>query len=302
MELRRVAPVLGLCALLAADAVLIAWAFRGTPVEDPASASTDRPSASSSAPSPTAPPAPKPVPVERMVTAVDAAVAWVVQAGSCTAPGTVWVTDDTGATWESREAPGRVLRARPGSAAEGFVTGGDDGCDLRLWNTGDGGRTWSEPKSAADAWSRVPNDAKAVHTPDDVVTRPCGTARVIDLVGVSGERATAMCENGNARATTDRGASWVTAFTLPGALAIGALENGSGVVVRTVDSCRGVVAVPLVAGKPEGKGRCVPGSATSGEVSVSGTPVGWWLLVGERAHTAKGPGGPWTRTRAALEG
>ena len=27
------APVLGLCALLAADAVLIAWAFRGTPTD-----------------------------------------------------------------------------------------------------------------------------------------------------------------------------------------------------------------------------------------------------------------------------
>lgn len=308
MELRRVAPVAGLCALLAADAVLIAWAFRGTPTDDPGAAAGARPLTSASASvspsasaSPTAAPALEPAPVEQMVTAVGPSIAWVVRAGSCGELGTVWVTDDEGASWSSREGPGRVMRARPTSADAAFVTGGDADCELRLWNTGNAGRAWGEPRTAADAWSRVPDDARAVHTPDNTVSRPCGRLRVLDLVALSAQRASVLCENGDVRPTDDRGATWPKAFTTKGALALGVVEGGSGVVVRTVASCRGVVAVPLVGGEPSGDGRCVKGAAEPGEVSVSGAAEGWWLVVGDRVHTADQPDGPWTRTESALE-
>ena len=151
------APVLGLCALLAADAVLIAWAFRGAPVDDPGPAATAAPLSPSASPSSATPAATalKPAPVEQAITVVGPSVAWVTRAGSCKEPGTVWVTDDSGSTWTGQDAPGRVMRARPTSATAGFVTGGDTKCDLRLWSTGNAGRAWDKPKSAADAWSRV---------------------------------------------------------------------------------------------------------------------------------------------------
>lgn len=306
------APAVGLCALLAADAFLIAWAFRGTPPGDlgavgarpPASVSPSvPPSVSPSDPlTPSDAPALKPSPVEKMVTAVGPSIAWVVRAGSCEKPGTVWVTDDSGASWTSQKAPGRVMRARPSSNEAAFVTGGDADCDLRLWNTGNAGRAWSDPKPAADAWSRVPEDAKAVHTPDNTVSRPCGKFRVLDLVTFAAQRASVLCENGDVRTTDDRGVAWPKSFTAKGALALGAVDGGSGVVVRTAESCRGVVAVPLVGGKPEGDGECVRGAAEPGEVSVSGAAEGWWLVVGDQVHTAEGPDGPWTPAESALEG
>lgn len=309
MELRRVAPVVGLCALLAADAVLIVWAFRGMPTDDPDPAAATRPPTSTSAsaspsPSPTGSAAAlKPAPVERIVAAVDSTIAWVARAGACDEPGAVWVTDDEGESWSRRDAPARVLRVRPSSATSGFVTGGDDGCDLRLWNTGNAGRAWSEPSSAAEAWSRVPDDAKAVHTPADDLARPCGSSRrVLDLAAISTQRAQVLCENGDVHTTADAGRSWQKSFTVKGALAIAAVEGDSGVVVRTTSSCRGVVAVPVVSGEPRGDGECVQGTARSGSVSVSGSDGGWWLVVGDRVHRAEDAGGPWSRTGGSLEG
>lgn len=303
------APVVGLCALLVADAVLIVWAFRGTPVDDPGPAASARPLTSSAPPSSASPSsaAPsastlKPAPVEQSIAVVGPSVAWVVRAGSCEEPGTVWVTDDAGSSWTSQDAPGRVMRARPSSASSGFVTGGDAKCELRLWNTANAGRVWSEPLPATEAWSRVPDDSKAVHTPDDQVSRPCGSGRVLDLAALTAQRAMVVCDNGDVRATTNRGQDWPKAFALKGALAIGAVEGGSGVVLRTVSSCRGVVAVPLVGGEPEGEGRCVRGAAQPGQVAVSGIADSWWVVVGDRVHRAEQPAGPWGPTEAPLGG
>jgi len=304
MELRRVAPVLGLCALLAADAVLIAWAFRGAPVDDPGPAATAAPLSPSASPSSATPAATalKPAPVEQAITVVGPSVAWVTRAGSCKEPGTVWVTDDSGSTWTGQDAPGRVMRARPTSATAGFVTGGDTKCDLRLWSTGNAGRAWDKPKSAADAWSRVPDDAKGVHTPDAEVTRPCGSGRVLDLAALTAERAVVVCENGDVRATTDRGADWPMSFSLEGALAVAVVEGGTGVALQTVPSCQGVVAVPLVGGQPDGESRCIRGTAKPGTVAVSGVADSWWVVVGDRVHRAEQPAGPWERTEAPLDG
>ena len=112
MELRRVAPIVGLCALLVADLVLIVIAFRPSLVQAVGLGAADATSASPSA-SPSAPLSPSPsasgsrssaapaagvdpVPVERFVAAVSPTDAWVVEAGSCKGPGTIWVTSDGG--------------------------------------------------------------------------------------------------------------------------------------------------------------------------------------------------------------
>src|SRR4051812_140950 len=138
MELRRVAPVVGLVALLAADLVLIGWAFRpapadgyvaaATPTATSAGTSTQRSSASPR-PSAKATP-PKPVPLEQFISAVGPTVAWVVRGGSCANPHAVWVTDDEGDTWRQNGAPGRVMRLLPDSATQAQAVGGDKTCDM----------------------------------------------------------------------------------------------------------------------------------------------------------------------------
>lgn len=312
MELRRVAPVVGLVALLAADAVLIAWAFRPAPVDDYVPAAV-RPSTSVSGsatgsgeatPTSTATAATVEVaPVEQFITAVGPRVAWVARAGSCANPSGVWVTDDQGSTWTRNPLPARILRLRATSATDAFGTGGKDpGCALRLWTTTDAGAGWGVPGDPKDAWSRMPEDATSVHTPTDQVVQPCGPADVIDLATLDGRRAQVLCADGAVRATSDGGERWPKAFTLDGALALTLVEGGGGAVVRAEQSCAGVKVYPLDSGRPEGDGACVVAPAARGRISISSASGSWWLLVGQRVFTAEDPLGPWNRTRTDAAG
>lgn len=302
------APVLGLCALLAADAVLIGWAFRGTSSVDPAGAAgrtvmSSAPSVSPSAAGSSGAPSKglTAAPLTRFVAPVGADIAWVVDTGTCDAPGTITVTVDGGDSWDREDLPGRAVRARPSGPESGFVTGGDDGCDLRLWSTGDAGAAWGDPASAADAWSRMPGDDRAVHLPNDEVDRPCGADKVLDLTVIDAQHAYVVCQDGAVRATTDGGAEWPERFTVTGALSLGMLEGGAGVVVRTDPTCPGGVrAVAVASERPTGRGRCVKATAAPGQVSVAGTEQAWWLVVGDAVFRSDSTTGPWTRVAEPL--
>jgi hypothetical protein len=311
MELRRVAPVVGLVALLAADAVLIGWAFRPAPADDyvPAATSSTASARPTSAPSSTGTAtekftAPKRVPVEQYITAVGPRIAWVARAGSCANPDGIWVTGDQGDTWKRNALPGRALRLLPESATTALAVGADESakCELRLWQTVDTGEQWGKGASAAKAWTRDPNDPQTVHTSRDVMMRPCGSRSVIDLSVIDGNRATVLCGNGDVRASTDGGQRWPLAFTAKRALAITVAEGGTGIVIQTDPTCKGVVAVPIDSGKPTKGGECVSGPAIDGRISVSNAGNEYWLLVGARAYTAEDPLGPWTRTRRDVGG
>ena len=290
MELRRVAPVVGLVVLLAVDAVLIGWAFRPPPADDyvPTAASTSTGKFT----------LPKAVPVEQYVTAVGPDIAWVANAGSCADPGDVWVTKDKGDSWTRNALPGRVLRLLAESSTDARAVGGDesDKCSLKLWTSSNAGGDWGEPGDAALAWSRDPTDRMAVHTPGDETVRPCGPRTVIDLSVLDGSRATVLCVNGDVYATTDGGGGWRKAYTVKSALALTVAEGGRGVVLKADAKCKGVVALPIVSGKPAKKGECVVAPAPNGQISVSNAVNGWWLLVGPKVFTAEEPTGPWSRT------
>ena len=302
MQLRRVAPVVGLLALLAADAGLIGSALRPSPADVyvPAAAaatSTARPTPSVKATEKFTPPTP--VPVEKYVTAVSPTIAWVALAGSCVNPDVVWVTGDQGATWTRNALPGRVLRLLPDSSKEAQAVGANAGtkCSLKQWATTDSGAEWGKPGDASPAWTRDPNDSQAVHTARNDVVRPCGPRNVIDLTVLDGSRAQVLCANGDVRATTDGGRNWRKSYTAKNALALTVAEGGSGVIVKPASSCRGVVAVPIVSGRPAKEGECVVAPTVDGQISVSNAGNAWWLLVGSELFTAEEPGGPWTRTK-----
>lgn len=304
------APVLGLCALLAADAVLIGWAFRGAPVDDPSVAA--RPGTSSTpsvgpsvAGSSGAPSGLLAVsPVTRFVAPAGPEAAWVVDAGTCTAAGSIAVTVDGGGSWDREDLPGRGMRARPSGQESGFVTGGaGDDCTLRLWSTGDAGASWGDPASAADAWSRVPDDDRAVHRPNDRLVRPCADdVRVVDLSAVAADSAHVVCQDGSVRVTGDGGASWEESRSLSGkgTLAVGMVPGGSGVVVRTTAGCRGVVAVAVAEGAATKQAPCVASSPAPGRVSVAGLDGRWWLVVGDEVFRSTKPAGPWTKVAEPL--
>lgn len=315
MELRRVAPVVGLGAFLLADAALIIWAFRPAPAEGVDAAASPAASVVASAaptvsepsesPSPTdTAPDIKVVPLTRMVSAVGSDVAWVADAGKCDEPGRVLVTTDGGKSWSAGDAPGLVRRVTASSGTEGFVTGGGEGCTYQLWQTSDAGGSWVGPQSGAPWWSRLPEDAGEVNAATGSSVTPCEDgADVIDLVGLEVNTAMALCDGGDVRSTEDAGVTWTTTFTVDGALALGLSPDGSaGVVVHTAEGCPGVVATAVSDGEPGEDGECVESSPKKGEVAVSGSSSDdWWLVSGDEVFTAGASEGPWEKVKGELD-
>lgn len=317
MELRRVAPVVGLVALLAVDAVLIAWAFRPTPADTYAAAvtsstgtgagadgTTSTPTGTSTRPG--KPAVVKPAPLEQYIAAVGPDIAWVARAGNCTNTGELWVTADQGVSWTRSSLPGRVMRVKPASATEAFATGGDtkDCATLVRWDTSNAGAAWSRPADPTAAWSRMPESTKSIRTSRDKVVQPCGTRDVIDLTALDAQRAWVLCANGEVRGTTDGGQQWPPSFADPvkNALALAMAEGGKGVVATTDAQCEGVLVLPVISGKLTTEGACVEGPVTAKRVSVATSGDSWWLLNGARVYWSDDPGGPWTKTRIDAAG
>ena len=308
MELRRVAPVVGLAVLLVADAVLIGWAFRPAPADDyvpAATSATASPTGTGRTPKPassTKVAPPKAAPLEEFIAAVGPRTAWVVRSGGCSDPGKVWVTDDGGDSWAAQSLPGRLMRVRPGSATSAFGVGGDKDCALKQWTTADGGRGWVPGEPPTGTWSRMPDDSAEIHTASDEVERPCGARAVIDLAPIDAKRAQLLCANGDWLATTDGGARWGRVEKVKGGLALTMAEGGTGLLAMADEKCAGVVMVPVEGGERAGEGECVKTATADGQVSVSNASATWWLLAKDRVFVAEDPTGPWLPTRMDAAG
>ena len=118
--------------------------------------------------------------------------------------------------------------------------------------------------------------------PGAAPVRPCpGRAPVLDLAAVDPSNATALCQDGTLRRTTDGGAGWSTIATRAGGAALALSSPAKGVVAWLDATCDGVVVGALADGKLSA-GSCVKGvKATPGEVAVGIAPSGVWLAAGD---------------------
>jgi len=303
MDGRKAISITGLIGLLLLDAALVAWALWPTPLPSaaptPSMPVTSETQGSEVEPttSPTASPTGdwEPVPLARMVAATSASIAWLADVGACGDTGRIHVTVTGGEKWATAEAPGSVLRIRPTDGSTGFVVGGDADCEPHVWYTGDRGETWSPPQSAGNAWGRDPDEAQLVLRPGGAPVQPCGPGAVLDLVGLSGGAATALCGDGRVTVTTDRGETWANSVTAPGALALSFTEVGEGVVVARTDGCIGVTVSAVSAGEL-GAPTCVDEVApVAGQVAISMAPRAVWLVVGSDVLRATGLTGPFSK-------
>lgn len=289
MDVRRSLPTLGLVALLLLDLVLVVWAVWPKELpRSPSAATSSVPSASPSpSPSPTPTAAVRAVPLTRLVAGVDAEVAWLADAGSCTDPGRIHITSDGGAEFASVDAPGSVTRVRASDARTGFVVGGDEDCRTALWDTGAAGEEWTPPRAAEDAWGRDPDDRTRVHRPAGEPVAPCrGSASVLDLAGLRDGVASAACSDGTLRTTTDGGSAWSTTFTRKGLFALSLTAPGRGAMAFAADGCAGVGVARISEGQA-GAVQCVTGvTPRAGQVSVSVVADATWLVVGDRVLRA----------------
>lgn len=293
MQSRKSFALVGLLALLVLDIVLIAWALwpsaphTNASSPTPLATSTPEPSDDGSGPtSPTEVPAGPPVPLTRLIAAVTPDIAWVADAGACGRPGSVHVTTSRGEEWTAQETPGSVTRLRTTDGISGFVVGGDQDCAARVWYTGDAGETWSAPQSAAEAWGRDPGSARQIIRPGGEPVEPCEAGDVVDLVGLSGGTAFALCADGTLRTTTDRGASWSTTDSRDGLLAISFAAPGEGAAVGLDNECTGVAVTPVTGGRLM-QSTCVDqASYAPGHVAISVTDGGVWLVASDSVWRA----------------
>jgi hypothetical protein len=305
MDLRRSLPVIGLMLLLVLDLVLVVWALWPSPRAASAlpqvTVTASVPPSSSGRPSSgvtegSKPDAYAPRPLTRLVVPVGKDAVWTADVGTCAEPGTIHVSDDRGETWSTHTAEGSVTRLRPDGASSAFVVGGDRRCQTRLWSTSDGGDSWNGPRSAAAAWGRSPKDPRLVHRPGGDPTAPCpGRSPVLDLVGLDGVNATALCGDGSLRRTSNAGENWRTSVTHEGAVALALSSPGAGVVASVDGECAGVV-VGLLADAEVGGERCIKGLEPSpGEVAIGVSSGGVWLAADGRLLRAAEPGGAFER-------
>lgn len=304
MDLRRSWPTLGLVVLLVLDLVLVVWALwpssrtaaSTAPLVTATASLTPSSSASPSATASSAADPVRPSPLTRLVVPVGRSAVWAVDAGTCKAPGAVHVSDDGGKTWSSHPAAGSVTRVRPDGPSSAFVVGGTRTCQSRLWTTSDGGRTWNGPRSAAAAWGRSPKDARLVLRPSGAPVTPCpGRARVLDLVALNRFDASALCDDGTLRRTTNGGDAWSTGLTVRSGLALALSSPDTGVVASLARDCDGVV-VGVLTTAGLGPSICVAGvRPAAGEVALGVASSGVWLTAGDAVLRAPGPGGAFTR-------
>ena len=313
MELRRVAPVVGLGALLVVDAALITWALRPAPAEVAEAASgraSASPGASSDASTPagraSASPSPDPadvevVPLTRVVAAAGDDVVWVADSGTCRKPGTVWVSGDRGASWTVEDAPGQVLRVRAESHGR-FVTGGDEDAHCGMGprrRRGGVGRSLVRRSGVVPGPEGAPNrrhlDRRSGHP---VPGQGRGRRPRPDR---HRHRARALRQRSGAH--DDRRRLGLDGrVELEGSLALALAPDASAaLLVTTSDGCDGVVATPVRNGEPADDGVCIESRPRSGEVAAATSGSRWWVVVDDEVFSAAEPEGPWRATKASLE-
>lgn len=271
--------LLGLLAMIVADVVLVAWAVgllpggRAASVPDPATASSASPSPSKS-PSPSSSRTAASTGSPFVLALVDDEHAWRSTTGRCdgTAP-VLERTEDGGASWSRVKIEAKqVLRLRFSEPTVGFAVVSDGSCTPSVRATADAGATWQE-SAAGETWA--PLDGPDVLVPGGREVAACGTAKVLGLAPVTGERAWVLCSDGAVRSTSDSGQSWSTSERVQGATSIAATEERVAVTAEGGD-CKGTTIRVAADGGELGNDSCVE-DATRAAVALSGD--GGWLVT-----------------------
>lgn len=287
----RAVPITLLAALVAVDVVLVGavMARRATPAGTPLPAP-----GVSYGPTPIGPT----LPASRSATTSASAATWralpvdvaadgtalrAIVPGSCAAGGArlQW-SDSFGASWRDIPSPARrVLRVQVAGGGAAWLAGTDDRCQLRLWNTADGGRTWTLGDPAG-AWSLLAQStARQLHAPTGIVGSPCAPGAVaVDLAGLSETGAALLCSNGNVYTTQDGGATWQPVASWPGARAVAADPAGRPVVLRAgAPGCSGLELAQPVGSAPSARLACIAHVNTDIMVGIAFANTGSGLIV-----------------------
>lgn len=298
-------PLLAIGGLVVLNAVLLVALFArqpttAVPAAAPPRASpsvTAEPTASPSArpspaPSPTPSSKPSPKPKEqipeapRLLAVASDRVAWRAARGGCDDEAEVEVTTNGGRTWRPTDAGVTApIRLKAYDQASVFLIGAGGRCRPTFVRQASPGADWQRDAGRVDdIWFRLPEDPDRVHAPGGRRSVPCSTG-LVDLAGLGGERAAALCRDGRLR-TTDDGDRWTTVLKKSGGRALNA-DDTEFVIAREVSSCSGLAVQRF---DVEGRGlkdaspRCRREASPDQPVAVAIGPSTTWLWSGDEVE------------------
>lgn len=315
---RRFWPVLALVAFLLLDAVLVVWALgahqaatqsepAAVPIVSPQPTETTSPAPSAS-PSASAPPEPasvSPEPSARVLSALNAEIAWRALTGPCPqTAATPQLTTDGGASWRDTDATAptgvtslqRIVVEAPDVATMVALRGSD--CAPTLIRTFVAGDNYEEyPDELAAAWFIDPADRSRVQSPTGTATAPCPS--VVSLAARDGASALVLCGDGSLAATADGGASWTAAVPSPGVQAIGSASAGFIAAAVGREGCAGIQVLQVDAASAASSATgCLPTEIApaefAGAIAIAEAASTVWLWAGDLIQRSSDGGATWS--------
>ena len=310
---RRIA-IIGLIVFVVVDIVLVTWAIAASRVPRETSGAPGdtttpvaRVTASPTPIRPTTTATSTPIPVAdavaptRLLAVLDGNTAWRAKTGPCPAtPAATELSTDGGATWKQSDASGptgasSIIRLTVQSARQASgVALATQGCTpefIRTYVAGDNWATYAD--QLGSAWYADPKTPGTVHTPTGDKPAPCAT--VVGLaVGSGTGDAAVLCAAHDVHTTTDGGATWGAARTVPGAVAVTAADSGYLVAAVGASGCAGTSIVALDGDGAPATRACVGTTApAAGDVAIGAGPGAVWLWAGDATTRSTDGGTTW---------
>lgn len=244
-----------------------------------------------------------PVPATRILAALDANTAWRATTGACPeATASPELTTDGGATWKSTNATGpakvtALQRIMVTSEKVASMVGlAQANCAPQFVKTFIAGDNYaSYPKELDSAWYVDPADRARVHSPTGDHAAPCDA--VVALAPRDSKSAAVLCANGQGYTTADTASSWSGPATIPGAIALAAVDTGYFAASAGRADCAGVQILSLtneLASTPIGCYPLVePAETLSGNVALSHASGTIWLWAASSLVRSADNGATW---------
>lgn len=162
--------------------------------------------------------------------------------GTCTEPGTLEVSTNSGETWDMSDSftntsATQILRLIPVSASNIFVVALNADCEPRIYGTTNQGQTWQEPVSAVGTWYLNPANPTQLSAPGGSKTIGC---EALSISARTDSNVDVLCADGQFTFTTDGGTTWSDPVHFDGALNVGQSNGDRVLMSQQPKVCRGI--------------------------------------------------------------
>lgn len=202
---------------------------------------------------------------------------------------TLDISTDGGQSFTAATVPQhQILRVIARSPANLQYVGADESCEASLYQSVDGGQTWSEGP-VGGAWHLVPGEpSQNLVAPGGPVEVGCA-ARAISVLDVYS--AFVACSDGGVRGTADGGATWTQMGEPQGIVSVSFVNTSSAYALAVAESCPAEVRRTADGGQSWEQVSCIP----AGEpLSIDAVGQRVIAVVGGEVHLSGDGGATWS--------